>query len=59
LELLKSGPTAEAIAAAQADVEQSEAQLNQAQNALENCNITALSDGSSSAKTTSSATWST
>lgn len=45
LSLLKSGSTSQAIAAAQADLDQSTAQLNQAKYALENCSITALQDG--------------
>ena len=45
LNLLKSGATKQTITIAQADLDQSIAQLNQAQNNLDNCNITALSDG--------------
>ncbi len=45
LSLLKSGSTSQAIAMAQADLDQSSAQLNQAKYALDNCTITALQDG--------------
>lgn len=45
LGLLKNGSTKQAIDAAQGDLDQSSAQLNQAQNNLNNCNITALNDG--------------
>ena len=45
LDLLKSGSTKQTIDAAQADLDQATAQLNQAQNTLNNCNITALNDG--------------
>jgi HlyD family secretion protein len=45
LSLLKSGATSQALAAAQADLDQSVAQLNQAKYALDNCNIIALADG--------------
>lgn len=45
LKLLQSGATKQTIEAAQADLDQSVAQLNQAKNTLSNCNITALEDG--------------
>jgi len=45
LDLLKSGSTKQTTDAAQADLDQATAQLNQAQNTLNNCNITALNDG--------------
>lgn len=45
LSLLKNGSTKQSIAVAQADLDQATAQLNQAQNTLNNCNITALNDG--------------
>lgn len=45
LKLLKSGSTKQAIEIAKADLNQSVALLNQAQNNLDNCNITALEDG--------------
>jgi HlyD family secretion protein len=45
LKLLKSGSTSQAIAMAQADADQSAAQLNQAKYVLESCNIVALQDG--------------
>jgi HlyD family secretion protein len=45
LSLLKNGATSQALAAAQADLDQSAAQLNQAKYALDSCTITALADG--------------
>jgi len=45
LKLLKSGATSQAIAMAQADMDQSNAQLNQARYVLDSCSITALQDG--------------
>ena len=45
LDLLKNGSTKQTIDTAQADLDQATAQLNQAQNTLNNCNITALNDG--------------
>ena len=45
LNLLKSGSTKQTLDAAQADLDQATAQLNQAENTLNNCNITALDDG--------------
>jgi HlyD family secretion protein len=45
LDLLKSGSTKQTIDAAQADLDQATAQLNEAQNTLNNYNITALNDG--------------
>lgn len=45
LNLLKSGATKQTIDAAQADLDQATAQLNQAENTLNNCNITALDNG--------------
>lgn len=45
LSLLESGSTSQAVAMAQADLDQSWAQLGQARYALENCTITALQDG--------------
>lgn len=45
LSLLQSGATQQTIDAAQGDLDQSIAQLNQAKNTLNNCNIVALADG--------------
>lgn len=45
LRLLQSGATKQSIEAARADLAQSVAQLNQAKNTLNNCNVTALADG--------------
>jgi len=45
LALLQNGSTKQTIATAQADLDQSVAQLNQAQNTLNNYNIVALADG--------------
>lgn len=45
LSLLKSGATKQTISIAKADIVESVAQLNQAQNTLTNCNIVALADG--------------
>lgn len=45
LELLQIGTTKQSIDAAQADLDQTIAQLNQAQNTLNNFNITAMDDG--------------
>ena len=45
LDLLRSGSTKQTIDAAQADLDQAIAQLNQAQNTLNNYNITASNDG--------------
>ena len=45
LDLLKNGSTKQALDAAQADLDQAIAQLSQAQNTLNNYNITALNDG--------------
>lgn len=45
LDLIKNGSTKQTLDSAQADLDQATAQLNQAQNTLNNHNITALSDG--------------